>query len=109
MSKQLHYQHKSRWKRFKNMNKRRVNQFLLEKRVQNLESKLADKVELAKLNSEQIEDLLKQLERKVGLVVRQNQQLKEQLILLKQKKQKPKKKTQKESLFGLFKELLCGK
>ncbi|MDE8034623.1 hypothetical protein NYR75_02790 [Actinobacillus equuli subsp. haemolyticus] len=105
MSKQLHYQHKSRWKRFKNMNKRRVNQFLLEKRVQNLESKLADEVELAKLNSEQIEDLITELERKVEFVIRQNKQLREQLL----KPKKPKKKTQKESLFGLFKELLCGK
>ena len=75
MSKQLHYQHKSRWKRFKNMNKRRVNQFQLEKRVQNLESKLADEVELAKLNSEQIDDLLTELERKVEFVIRQNKQL----------------------------------
>lgn len=107
MSKQLHYQHKSRWNRFKKMNKRRVNMFLQEKRVANLESRLADEVELAKLNSEQIEDLLCTLERKVERVIKQNQKLKARVIKLEKGKQA--KTTQKETLFAIFKRVLCSK
>lgn len=103
MNRQLHQVHKSRWHRFQKMNKRRVNQFQLEKRVANLESKLADEVELAKLNSEQINDLLSALERKVARLLRQQEKLKARIIQLE------KKPTQKESLFALFKKVLCSK
>lgn len=105
MNRQLHQVHKARWNRFKKMNKRRVNQFQLEKRVANLESKLAVEAELAKLNSEQINDLLTALERKVERMLRQQDKLKARIIQL-EKKPTP---TQKESLFALFKKVLCSK
>lgn len=107
MSRELHQVHKSRWNRFKQMNKCRVNQFQLEKRVanleRNLESKLADEIELAKLNSEQINDLFTALERKVARLLRQQDKLKERIIQLE------KKPTQKESLLRMFKKVLCSK
>lgn len=103
MSRELHQVHKSRWNRFKKMNKRRVSQFQLEKRVANLESKLADEVELAKLNSEQINDLLTALERKVERLLRQQDKLKARIIQLE------KKPTQKASLLAMFKKVLCSK
>ncbi|STY91744.1 Uncharacterised protein [Mannheimia haemolytica] len=90
MSKQLYYRHKSRWNRLnrlKKMNKRRLNLFLQEKRVANLESRLADEVELAKLNSEQIGDLLQALELKVNRLIRQNEKLKARVIKLEKVKQ----------------------
>lgn len=101
MSKQLYYRHKSRWNRLnrlKKMNKRRLNLFLQEKRVANLESRLADEVELAKLNSEQIGDLLQALELKVNRLIRQNEKLKARVIKLEKVKQ-----TQKQGLFAMFK------
>ncbi|HDL1112635.1 TPA: hypothetical protein PWU90_000795 [Mannheimia haemolytica] len=107
MSKQLHYRHKSRWhrlNRLKKMNKRRLNLFLQEKRVANLESRLADEVELAKLNSEQIGDLLQALELKVNRLIRQNEKLKARVIKLEKVKQ-----TQKQGLFAMFKKVLGSK
>lgn len=107
MSKQLHYRHKSRWNRLnrlKKMNKRRLNLFLQEKRVANLESRLADEVELAKLNSEQIGDLLQALELKVNRLIRQNEKLKARVIKLEKAKQ-----TQKQGLFAMFKKVLGSK
>ncbi len=78
MSKQLYYRHKSRWNRLnrlKKMNKRRLAVFA-RKAVANLESRLADEVELAKLNSEQDYDLPQALELKVNRLIRQNEKLK---------------------------------
>ncbi|HGO5816245.1 TPA: hypothetical protein ACK3JR_002164 [Mannheimia haemolytica] len=107
MSKQLYYRHKSRWNRLnrlKKMNKRRLNLFLQEKRVANLESRLADEVELAKLNSEQIGDLLQALELKVNRLIRQSEKLKARVIKLEKVKQ-----TQKQGLFAMFKKVLGSK
>lgn len=107
MSKQLYYRHKSRWNRLnrlKKMNKRRLNLFLQEKRVANLESRLADEVELAKLNSEQIGDLLQALELKVNRLIRQNEKLKARVIKLENAKQ-----TQKQGLLAMFKKVLGSK
>lgn len=95
---------KSRWKRFKQMNKRRLNQFQQERRIANLESKLADEVELAKLNSEQIADLMTELERKVERVLREQKKIKAMVM-----KSENSKTTQKVSLLAMFKRVLCSK
>lgn len=104
MNRQLHQVHKARWNRFKKMNKRRVNQFQLEKRVANLESKLADEVELSRLNSGQIEDLMTALERKVERVLREQKKLKAMVMQAEKSKT-----TQKASLLAMFKRVLCSK
>lgn len=104
MSRELHQVHKSRWNRFKKMNKRRVNQFLQAKKVADLESRLAYEVELAKLNSEQTNDLIQALELKVSRLVETQKKLKARIIKLESRKP-----TQKESLLAMFKKVLCSK
>lgn len=99
-----HFRQTHRWRMNRNLQKRRVNLYFLEQRVANLESRLADEVELAKLNSEQIGDLLQALELKVNPLIRQNEKLKARVIKLENAKQ-----TQKQGLLAMFKKVLGSK
>lgn len=67
-----HFTRRQRWKINKNTRKRRVNLYFLEQRVQKLENHR----EMAILDSENTQDLMKALEIKVNAIVEENKQLK---------------------------------
>lgn len=87
-------------KRIKKINRRRLNNFLLQKRVAKLERNLADEIELSRLDSEQTNDLLTELERKVEWLIKQNERLKQAGEPL---------QTQPKGLFAWLKAVLCSK
>lgn len=68
-----HFTRRMRWRINKNTRKRRVNLYFLEQRVQKLESHR----ELAILDSENTQDLMKALERKVQGLIDENKRLKQ--------------------------------
>lgn len=68
-----HFTRRMRWRINKNTHKRRVNLYFLEQRVQKLESHR----ELAILDSENTQDLMKALERKVQGLIDENKRLKQ--------------------------------
>lgn len=61
-------------------------------------------MELVKLNSEQIADLMTELERKVERVLREQKKIKAMVM-----KSENSKTTQKVSLLAMFKRVLCSK
>lgn len=68
-----HFRRTKRWRMSRNLQKRRVNLYFLEQRVAKLESRQ----ELAVLDSENTQDLLNSLERKVQGLIDENKRLKQ--------------------------------
>lgn len=68
-----HFRRTKRWRMSRNLQKRRVNLYFLEQRVAKLESRQ----ELAVVDSENTQDLLNALERKVQGLIDENKRLKQ--------------------------------
>lgn len=68
-----HFRRTARWRMNRNLQKRRVNLYFLEQRVAKLESRQ----EIVVLDSENTQDLLHALERKVQGLIEENKRLKQ--------------------------------